>query len=54
MIDNKKVKDDHQEGIKRKLQSGKMEKTWQDGAMHQKTSGGDFNRSGTSLTPRKA
>lgn len=56
MIDNRMVKDDHQQGIARVLQRGKVEKTWQDGAMSMKGAGpkGSFKRSGGSLTPRKA
>jgi len=50
---NGKVKDDHQQGIERVKQKGKVEKTWQDGYMGGKEHGGSFKRSGESLTPRK-
>jgi hypothetical protein len=53
-IDNRKMSGDHQKGIERVLQKGKVEKTWKSGDMHMKSSGGSFKRSGGSLTPRKA
>lgn len=53
MIDNRKV-GANKGGIAAKVQRGKVEKTWQDGAMHQKSGGGSFKRGGESLTPRKA
>lgn len=55
MIDNRKVSDSHQEGIKRVLQRGKDR---QDVKGHQGKMGmGDkahWSRRGDSLTPRKA
>lgn len=54
MIDNRMVKDDHQEGIKRVMQKEKPAKTWQSGEMHMKGDKADWKRSGGSLTPRKA
>ena len=59
MIDNRMVKDSHQEGIKRVLQR-KSEKNPKDseghhGKMsHKARSDASFKRSGGSLTPRKA
>jgi hypothetical protein len=52
MIDNRKVKDDHKQGISRVLQKEKPAKTWQDGKMESK--GGEWKRGSSSLTPRKA
>jgi len=59
MIDNRMVKDDHQQGIKRVLQR-KSEKMKADmeghkGKMsHAPRSDASFKRNGGSLTPRKA
>lgn len=53
MIDNRMVKDDHQEGISRKTQRpGDME-TGQPGKMG-KGSEAHWKRSGGSMTPRRA
>ena len=56
MIDNRMVKDNHQQGIERVMQRGKTAKTWQDGemGMGMRESGAWSKRSGDSLTPRKA
>ena len=56
MIDNRKVSGNHQEGISRVLQKGKVEKTWADGKMSMRGDGKESNwkQSGESLTPRKA
>lgn len=53
MIDNRKVKDNHQQGIERvKMRKGELEKG-QGGKMG-KVEKADWKRSGGSLTPRKA
>jgi hypothetical protein len=51
MIDNRKVKDDHQQGIERVKQREPMP-TGQGGKMNQKGGSGDFKRGGS--TPRPA
>lgn len=54
MIDNRKVKDNHQQGIERvKQRPGDMEKG-QGGKMGKHGSEANFKRSGGSLTPRRA
>ncbi|HEX4372209.1 MAG TPA: hypothetical protein VHZ50_02790 [Puia sp.] len=55
MIDNKRVKDSHQEGIKRVLQrKGDMMKG-QGGKMHNAPEEeANWKRSGSNLTPRRA
>lgn len=58
MIDNRKVKDSHQEGIGRVIQR-KSEKSGGNGHCSGKMSGkgaseSNFKRTGGSLTPRKA
>jgi hypothetical protein len=54
-IDNRMVKDSHQEGISRVMQRDRKKAEGYDGKMHGHT-GSDkgFKRSGDSLTPRKA
>ena len=59
MIDNRIVKDSHQEGIKRVLQrkgeSMKSDHEGHQGKMsHKPRSDAGFKRTGDSLTPRKA
>lgn len=57
MIDNRMVKDSHQEGISRVIQR-KSEREKVDGHQgymgHKKRSDDSFKRTGGSLTPRKA
>lgn len=54
MIDNRMVKEDHQEGIGRVLQRKGDLKKGQGGKMHCHTSSeSNFKRSGESLTPRR-
>lgn len=55
MIDNRKVKDSHQEGIKRVMQKDHKKAEGYDGKLG-KNRGSDkgFKRSGESLTPRRA
>lgn len=57
MIDNRTVKDSHQEGISRVIQR-KSEKEKRDGHFggmsHSHRSDAPFKRTGGSLTPRKA
>ena len=56
MIDNKKVKDNHQEGIGRKTQrSGEGSRTGEPGKMSgTPKEKANWKREGGSLTPRKA
>ncbi|HLX54705.1 MAG TPA: hypothetical protein VKR58_12220 [Aquella sp.] len=54
MMDNRKVSDNHQQGIERiKQRSGDMKKG-QGGKMGCYGSESNFKRSGASMTPRKA
>jgi len=53
-IDNRKVKDDHQEGISRVLMRKGDLKKGQGGKMHAGGNEANWKRSGGSLTPRKA
>jgi hypothetical protein len=59
MIDNKKVKENHQQGIERVIQRkserDSKDKEGHDGKMHgNRGSEKNWKRSGDSLTPRKA
>lgn len=54
MIDNRKVKDNHQEGIKRKLQrKGDMQKGQGGKMSNAPKEQANWKRSGGSLTPRR-
>jgi hypothetical protein len=55
MMDNRMVKDSHQEGISRVMQKGGMKKPKMTGKMNGSAgSESNWKRSGASLTPRKA
>lgn len=57
MIDNRMVRDSHQEGIKRVMQRGKEDRIGHNGKMGMDGMGrrkDSFKRSGEPLTPRRA
>jgi len=56
MIDNRKVKDNHQQGIERVKQRGhdKMDSEGHNGKMGMGDKTAHWSRKGDSLTPRKA